>query len=203
MSNTGVHPINNTYRKRSLNLEAGELFEDLLPESSSGEAESLHSSNITPQAFGRVAKVDNVLLNEKEIRKSSEDTLTKFQTLRLQLTTITLSIGLLAFVITYVHGTYAAEKSSQQGLQLSSLLKTEASTILTILRASQGLLSMLTTLALDGTFVLLQSSTMALPHGLSYLTLLSLSPSTNALELVGIIVSGTAPARTKSVAFLR
>lgn len=69
---------------------------------------------------------------------------------------------------------------SQQGLRLNSFLKTESSTILTILRASQGLLSLLTALALDGAFVLLQWNNMAHPQGLPYLTLLSMSPPTTA-----------------------
>ena len=149
----------------------------------------------------RVDDIASLPLGTTNIK--SNITTSKFRTIRLQLVTIAMSFALLAVVITYVQATYAAQRSSQQGLRLSSLLKTEASTTLTILRASQGLLSLLTALALDGAFVLLQWNNMAHPQGLPYLTLLSMSPPTAAWGLIGIMKSGVRPISPKIWAALR
>ncbi|KAK7954687.1 hypothetical protein PG988_015381 [Apiospora saccharicola] len=130
-------------------------------------------------------------------------TASKFHTLRLQLAAIVACLALLAFVITYVQATYNAQWSSQNGLQLSNLLKTKASTILAVLRTSQGLLSMLTTVALDGSFTILHWNSMAFPQGLLYPTLLSLSPTTSAWGVFGIIKSNTPSLSIKSLATLR
>ncbi|KAK8066674.1 hypothetical protein PG997_013421 [Apiospora hydei] len=120
----------------------------------------------------------------------------------LQLVTIIASLALLTFVITYVQATYAAQRSSQQGLPLSGLLETKASTIIAILRTSQGLLSMITHITIDGTFTLLHWNGMALPQGLPYQTVLSLSPSTSAWGVFGIIKSGFPSLSTKGLAAL-
>ncbi|KAK7966418.1 uncharacterized protein PG986_000695 [Apiospora aurea] len=153
-------------------------------------------------------------LSDKSLKKSTSpwpnvpegnpsDTPSKFRTLQLQLVTIVASLALLAFVITYVQATYDAERSSQQGLPLSGLLKTKASTIISILRTSQGLLAMITHIAIDGTFTLLHWNGMALPQGLPYPTVLSLSPSTSAWGVFGIIRSGVPSLPTKGLAALR
>ncbi|KAK8856787.1 hypothetical protein PGQ11_012699 [Apiospora arundinis] len=183
MFGTTSVPLDNTCGPRRQNLNVQRISVDQQAESISGEVDTMQSSSTDTAG--------------------SKDFETKFQTLRLQLATLAISLALLAFVITYVQATYAAEHSSQQGLQLNSLLKTNASTILTILRASQGLLSMLTALALDGAFVLLHCNSMVLQQGLPYLTLLSLSPSTNAWGLLGIMRSSTPPIPTRLLAALR
>ncbi|KAK6849277.1 hypothetical protein PG995_013110 [Apiospora arundinis] len=167
-------------RRRTLNEEQVSVDEQV--ENVSGEVDTMQSSGTDTAGSKHFEDILTLPVDKDE--DCLNKILTKFQTLRLQLATLAISLALLAFVITYVQVTYAAERSSQQGLQLSSLLKTNASTILTILRASQGLLSMLTTLALDGAFVLLHCNSMVLQQGIPYLTLLSLSPSTNAWGLL-------------------
>ncbi|KAK8101432.1 hypothetical protein PG999_011806 [Apiospora kogelbergensis] len=127
----------------------------------------------------------------------------KLQVLKMQLAAITTSLALLGFVIAYVQATYDAQWSSQQGLPLTSLLKTKDSTILAVLRTSQGLLSMLNNIAIDGAFNLLQWNGMLLPKGLSYSALLSLSPSTSAWGTIGIIRSGNPPLSIKALATVR
>ncbi|KAK2600218.1 hypothetical protein QQS21_005014 [Conoideocrella luteorostrata] len=131
-----------------------------------------------------------------------DTTPSKFHMLRLELATIVSCLGLLSVVITYVQATYAAERSSQQGLQLSSLMKTEASRILTIIRTSQGILSLLITIAINSAFAFFQWDGMARPQGLPYLTLLSMAPSTNVWGLCGIIKSGAPSVSTKAWATL-
>ncbi|KAK8135657.1 hypothetical protein PG984_003597 [Apiospora sp. TS-2023a] len=187
----------------------------------SGPRAFTDEGSLTNQSLGRSANghcnlqspsTDAVTeeLNEKspscvpsDTPSNSKATASKFRTVRLQLATIVASLALLAFVITYVQATYDAQSSSQQGLQLSRLLKTKASTILAVLRTSQGLLSVIVTLALDGCFTLLHWNAMSLPQGLPYPTLLSLSPTTRAWGVVGIIKSGIPSASTKSLAMLR
>lgn len=100
-----------------------------------------------------------------------------------------LAICLLATVITYVQSTYAAEERSSQGRPLSNLLRTDVSRTLTILRASQGILSALLSMAVDNIFVLLQWSQIHQPDGISYLNILALSPTTGALGTLGLIKS--------------
>lgn len=100
-----------------------------------------------------------------------------------------LAICLLATVITYVQATYTAEERSNQGRPLSDLLKTDVSRTLTILRASQGILSALVSLALENIFFLLQWGQLRRPNGASYLNVLALSPTTGALGTLGLIKS--------------
>lgn len=100
-----------------------------------------------------------------------------------------LAICLLATVTTYVQATYAAEERSRRGRPLNGLLKTDVSRTLTILRASQGILSALVSLALGNVFLLLQWGQMHPPDGISYLNVLALSPTTGALGTLGLIRS--------------
>lgn len=113
------------------------------------------------------------------------------------------SIGLLATVIIYVQSTYAAESSSSRGLPLSDLLKTDVSKTLTVLRTSQGILSALTSLALENIFFLLQWSQIHPPNGLSYLRILALSPTTGGLGTLNLLKSSAPNLPTKLWALLR
>lgn len=113
------------------------------------------------------------------------------------------SIGLLATVIIYVHSTYAAESSSSRGLPLSDLLKTDVSKTLTVLRTSQGILSALTSLALENIFFLLQWSQIHPPNGLSYLRILALSPTTGGIGTLNLLKSSAPNLPTKCWALLR
>lgn len=99
------------------------------------------------------------------------------------------AICLLATVILYVQATYEAEAKSGRGQPLSDLLKTDVSKTLTILRAAQGILSALISLALQNTFVILQWSQICPPNGIPYLNILALSPTTGALGTFGLIQS--------------
>lgn len=113
------------------------------------------------------------------------------------------SIGLLVTVIIYVQSTYAAESSSSRGLPLSDLLKTDVSKTLTVLRTSQGILSALTSLALENIFFLLQWSQIHPPNGLSYLRILALSPTTGSLGTLNLLKSSAPNLPTKFWALLR
>ncbi|KAK8047435.1 hypothetical protein PG996_015499 [Apiospora saccharicola] len=198
-------------------ISSGQVLESRHPESRT----SADDGSLADQRRGRTAhecsnsKSTCIDIAAEELREKSPSSLpsdtpcnpkvtaSKFHTLRLQLAAIVACLALLAFVITYVQATYNAQWSSQNGLQLSNLLKTKASTILAVLRTSQGLLSMLTTVALDGSFTILHWNSMAFPQGLLYPTLLSLSPTTSAWGVFGIIKSNTPSLSTKSLATLR
>jgi hypothetical protein len=127
----------------------------------------------------------------------------KLHTTRLQLVTIATSLALIAVVIAFVQTTYTAEIRTRQGAKLDRLQKLGASSMLAVLRLSQGVLSLLTTLALDSVFLILQWNKMDNFQGSSFITFLSISPSTNFLGLVSILRSGSARASTKLWALSR
>jgi hypothetical protein len=98
-----------------------------------------------------------------------------------------LSFFLLAIVIIAVQTTYYAENYSDDGRSLNALLKLDVSTTLTVLRASQGLLSTITTLNLRDTFVNTHWVLMSRDDGISYPSLLALSPTTSAAGLIRLL----------------
>lgn len=100
-----------------------------------------------------------------------------------------LALGLFAVVVVYVQGTYSAVRFSAEKRALSSFLKSDVSTTLAIVRASQGLLSALMTGLLKSMFVLLQWTLMNSTDGLSYHNLLALSPTTESLGGLAILRS--------------
>lgn len=83
--------------------------------------------------------------------------------------------------------TYYAENYSDDGRSLNALLKLDVSTTLTVLRASQGLLSTITTLNLRDTFVNTHWVLMSRDDGISYPSLLALSPTTSAAGLIRLL----------------
>jgi hypothetical protein len=93
------------------------------------------------------------------------------------------SLGLFAVVILFVQATFSAETNTSQKHAFDSVLKTDVSTTLAVLRASQGLLASLTSATLMESFELLQWSLSDRSDGLWYLSLLALSPTTGRFVL--------------------
>ncbi|KAK8004043.1 hypothetical protein PG989_003762 [Apiospora arundinis] len=82
MFGTTSVPLDNTCGPRRQNLNVQRISVDQQAESISGEVDTMQSSSTDTAG--------------------SKDFETKFQTLRLQLATLAISLALLAFVITYV-----------------------------------------------------------------------------------------------------
>ena len=112
-------------------------------------------------------------------------------------------LGLFALLVLFIQTTYAAESRSRQGLALDGLLKTDVSTTLAILRASQALLSAFTTVALNDTFVFLQWAMINSSNGLQYLSLLALSPTTWNVGTLALVCSTAVKLTPKFWALLR
>lgn len=127
---------------------------------------------------------------------------------RLSDTTVTTILGIVilgffAVLVLFIQTTYAAESRSRQGHALDGLLKTDVSTTLAILRASQGILSALTAVALNDAFVFLQWAMINSPDGLHYLSLLALSPTTWNFGTLALVCSSAATLTPKFWALLR
>lgn len=157
------------------------------------------------------SRVDAIALQEKHERsqipapraRSLRGGLLRLKRTSIPILLCFVSFGLLATVIIYVQSTYTAESNSRRGLALSDLLKTDVSKTLTVLRTSQGILSALTSLALENIFFLLQWSQIHPPEGLSYLRILALSPTTGGLGTLRLLQSSAPNLATKLWALLR
>ncbi|KAI9158772.1 hypothetical protein HJFPF1_06770 [Paramyrothecium foliicola] len=108
------------------------------------------------------------------------------------------ALCLLSVVIVFVETSYTAEDKSRQNLALSPILKTDVSTMITVLRASQGILSTLATMLLNEAFVGIQWAQISSSHGLPYLSLLALSPTTG-LAGVGELIKARAVKKTTKI----
>lgn len=113
----------------------------------------------------------------------------RFKNISTQLFLTILATCLLAVVAIFVQATYAAEAKSDQKVPFGGLDKIDVSTTLAVLRAAQGVLSALTAIILKDCFVFLQWGMMDASSGLSYLTYLALSPTTQHLGTLGLIRS--------------
>lgn len=135
--------------------------------------------------------------------QKAEPKSTKLSRTWLHLLTIILATCSFILVIIFVLSTYLAEKASAEGLQLNGMMKVDASITLAILRAGQGLLSTLMSLALDETFVLLEWDRICRPDGLPFTSLLSLSPTTSVIGMLALVKSPSVAATAKFWAVIR
>ncbi|KAI1767922.1 hypothetical protein GGR53DRAFT_480172 [Hypoxylon sp. FL1150] len=127
----------------------------------------------------------------------------KFKNIRTQLLVQLLVLCLLVIVIVFVQGTYSAQKRSENKSPLSGFLKTDVSTTIAVLRAAQGILSGLTSMAVSDTFVLIQWIMINRQNGLSYPHLLALSPTTSISGLLSLVHSSSSKTPAQIWAILR
>lgn len=135
--------------------------------------------------------------NQPRRRKS------RFSNTALQLGLNIVALGLFAVLVLFVQTTYSAEQRSHEKQPLDHLLKTDVSTTLAVLRASQGLLSAITGIALNEAFIFLQWTLINTPDGLSYLSLLALSPTTGNFGTIALVRGSASHWRPKLWALLR
>ncbi|ETS80633.1 hypothetical protein PFICI_08162 [Pestalotiopsis fici W106-1] len=128
---------------------------------------------------------------------------TKLQRTWLFVLTAMLATIAFAVVIIFVLSTYFAERASEKRQQLNNLMKVDASMTLSVLRASQGLLSVLMGLLLEEAFTLLQWDFLNRPNGLPYTSILILSPTTTAAGIFALAKSSVVAASAKCWAVLR
>lgn len=108
---------------------------------------------------------------------------------RLQLL-YTLLVSVLFAVVLVLAGTGAvAQDRSNKGQHLNSLLKLDASWILSVLRASQGLMTTVTTITIDQCFCYIQWISTTHVNGISYHKLLALTPTTGLFSTVMLAIA--------------
>lgn len=148
------------------------------------------------------AKADSELVDRSIERKDTKASQPKGPT-TLQFLSATLALALLAVVILFVQSAYVAVYRSNKNMPLNALAKINSSTTLAVVRAAQGVLYVCMTYVLNETFVLLLWLQMNSPKGLSYLSLLALSPSTMQWGTVRLFVSSASSAQDRIWAWLR
>jgi len=119
----------------------------------------------------------------------------------LQLAILSASTAAYAAIILFAHLTEKAEAASIHGERLSELLKADLGATLTIVRVLQGVLSAVCSAAASRALLFLQWTLTERPEGLSYRSLLALSPSTPSLGIIRILFSTSSRpwARTRCV----
>jgi hypothetical protein len=127
----------------------------------------------------------------------------RFSNLWLQLLSSILALALFSVVVLFVQATPSAQWRSDQKLGLSSLDRQDISTTLGVLRLAQGLLAAITASALTEAFVFLQWKLMTSPTGLSYHSLLGLSPTTGNLGTIALVVASAPKLPSKLWALMR
>lgn len=113
------------------------------------------------------------------------------------------TIGLFAVIIVLVQASFAAQTRSDSNQALASIDKINMSLTLGILRLSQGILSALTTFLLDESFQFLQWTLISSKKGLSYASILGMSPTTGVLGMISLITSPLAKGTSIFWALLR
>lgn len=110
----------------------------------------------------------------------------KWSNTKLQLLVQGLNILLLVWIIVWIEYGFQAISRSDQKQSLQWFDKIDASKRLSVLRFLQALLSTFTTFSLQECFQLLQWSFIS-RRGLSFLDLLSISPTTGSLGLIMLL----------------
>lgn len=100
-----------------------------------------------------------------------------------------LSLGLFALIVLFVQVSKYAQQDSEKKKQLAGILRTNASLTLAILRTAQAVLSTITALGLDNALELIQWTLMNTPGGLSFSSLLALSPATGQIGMLQLFFS--------------
>lgn len=139
----------------------------------------------------------NPYLKEGLRKQNAKARSTKFRRTWLQFLSNILALCSFAVVIIFVVSTYVAEKVSIENRQLNGLMKIDSSSTLTVLRASQGLLSALMTVALNEVFVLLEWDKICQPGGLPFTSLLSVSPTTGVAGILALVQSSAVATTAK------
>jgi hypothetical protein len=148
------------------------------------------------------AEADSKLVNRSLERKDTRNPQPKGPTI-LQFLVATLAFALLAIVIIFVQSTYVAVDLSSRNLPLNRFSKTDVSTTLAVVRASQGVLYICMTYVLNEAFMLLLWLQMNSPNGLSYLSLLALSHSTMQWGIIRLLVSSVSSVQVRIWAWSR
>jgi len=112
---------------------------------------------------------------------------------------VVLSTALFVFITYFVQTTFSTQVLDTNN-RLSAL---NVSTTLAVLRAAQGLLSLLTSAILSTSFSFLMWGKMNRPAGFGYLSVLAMSETTGFLGAINIILSSMSKRPTKLWATLR
>ncbi|KAK6839285.1 hypothetical protein PG987_005151 [Apiospora arundinis] len=106
--------------------------------------------------------------------------------------------GLFIFIIYFVQSMFDAQVKSDQKKPLDVIHKIDSSFTLALARTAQAILSPLTTFALQNSFQYLQWVMVSRPEGLSYTSMLGLSPTTGGLGMMSLVGSFNTKGSTKA-----
>lgn len=120
-----------------------------------------------------------------------------------QLSITFMALAFLAILIVFVQVTNTAESKSARKLSLGRLDKVDSSIMLSVLRVMQGIQSLIMGMALNDALVILYWTFIEQAHGLSYLSLLALSPTTASLGVLRLLTSASSKISAKVWAFVR
>ena len=129
--------------------------------------------------------------------------LSRFSSTASQLCLSVLALSLFAVVIIFVRETYAMEHKSNLELPFGSIINTDASTTIAVVRIAQGVLATLTDITIKEAFVSLHWILINTSSGLPYLSLLALSPTTGELGLSYLLFAKRSNIATKLRVLLR
>lgn len=111
--------------------------------------------------------------------------------------------GLFAIIVVLVQATFAAQWRSDHGQPFDSIHKLDSSMALAILRTVQAILSTLTTFTVEDSFQFVMWSLISRPKGVSYTSILALTPTTGALGMIRLITSSISQLSSKMWTLLR
>lgn len=111
--------------------------------------------------------------------------------------------ALFAFIVFLVEAMFDAQRRSDQKKPLDPIHKLSPSYMLSLVRTTQAILSLLTTFTLSNTFQYLQWTMSSRRQGLSYTSLLALSPTTGPLGMLCLILSSSTKVSSRAWAIMR
>ncbi|KAK7917442.1 hypothetical protein PG985_011050 [Apiospora marii] len=111
--------------------------------------------------------------------------------------------GMFVFIVCLLQSIFDAQVRSDQMIPLDTIHKINSSLTLAFARTAQAVLSFLTTFALQNTFQYIQWAVLGRPQGLSYTSMLGLSPTTGALGMMCLVWSSSTNASSKAWAIIR
>jgi hypothetical protein len=136
-------------------------------------------------------------------RHTKRDQASRFQITKTQIMVNIAAVIFLSVVIVLVQSTYSAQATSGRKAPLTPLMKINVSTTLTVVRAAQGILSGLMTVALQESFSYLQWAGVGRACGISYSDFLAMSPTTGFTGVVSIMWSSSVKMSSKIWALSR
>lgn len=160
-------------------------------------------TNISEMTSSSIQTKDQINAKEHHHHPTPSAKSSKSKDTLWQLGLCILSLGLFAVIVLFVQVSQYAQQDAEKKRQLAGILRTDASLTLAILRTAQAVLSTLTALGLDNALEFIQWTLMNTSSGLSFSSLLALSPATGQIGMLQLFFSDGALAGARLWTLLR